>query len=82
MIDDHTVFVTWHELKHAYNIPWTRQHVMRLVRQGRFPKPVRLGNGMYGRIAWRKRDLEEWINTRPTPPTYSIRELTRKAPAA
>lgn len=35
----------------------------RWIRDGHFPKPVRLGANC---VAWRSVDVEEWINTRPS----------------
>ena len=35
----------------------------RWVREGRFPKPVRLGANC---VAWRSDDVDQWINTRPS----------------
>ncbi len=35
----------------------------RWIREGRFPKPVRLGANC---IAWRADDVNQWINSRPS----------------
>ena len=35
----------------------------RWIREGRFPKPVRLGANC---VAWRSDDVNQWINTRPS----------------
>lgn len=35
----------------------------RWIREGRFPKPVRLGANC---VAWRSDDVDQWINTRPS----------------
>lgn len=34
----------------------------RWIREGRFPKPVRLGANC---VAWRADDVNQWINSRP-----------------
>ena len=39
-------------------IPFSRQHILRLEKQGDFPKRVKLG---VKRIAWRKSDIEKFI---------------------
>ena len=57
-------FLTWEEIKRNYNLPWSREHVLgkdRLVAQGRFPNPFRLGKGKGSRIAWRRSHIEAWI---------------------
>ncbi len=38
------------------------ESVMRLVRAGRFPKPVRLGgNGPSFRVRWPESEVDEWL---------------------
>jgi prophage regulatory protein len=37
-------------------IPWSRVHLARLEKAGKFPKRVRLGGG----IAWLKSDLDQF----------------------
>jgi predicted DNA-binding transcriptional regulator AlpA len=37
--------------------------VMRLSRQGKFPKPFRTG-GDRGSVRWRAEDVRDWINSR------------------
>jgi prophage regulatory protein len=39
-----------------------RSTIYRMVRDGRFPPPVRLTDG--GRHAWRRADVEQWIDSR------------------
>lgn len=43
-------------------IPFVARSVRRMVRRGDFPAPVEISNR---RIAWRERDVREWINSRP-----------------
>ena len=38
------------------------EHVMRLVREGKFPSPLKL-NGHAAR--WREEDVHTWINAQP-----------------
>lgn len=37
------------------------EHLMRMVRQGRFPKPIRLGNSFRHAVRFAKDEVEEWI---------------------
>ena len=32
---------------------------------GCFPRPLRIGNGPRGAVAWRLSDIQEWIDSRP-----------------
>ena len=32
---------------------------------GRFPRPVRIGTGPRGAVAWRLSDIQKWIESRP-----------------
>jgi predicted DNA-binding transcriptional regulator AlpA len=54
-------FVTYPELA-AYGIPYSRKHLIDLQKTGNFPKAVQLSAR---RIAWRIRDIEEWVSSRP-----------------
>ena len=38
-------------------VGYSRAHIMRLIAEGRFPAPVRLGPS---RIAWRESAITEW----------------------
>ena len=33
--------------------------------EGRFPRPVRIGTGPRGAVAWWLSDIQEWIESRP-----------------
>jgi hypothetical protein len=44
-------------------IPYVRDHLRRLWKAGKFPKPVALGDG--GRIAFREDEIDEWLASRP-----------------
>ena len=33
--------------------------------EGRFPRPVRIGTGPRGPVAWRLSDIQKWIESRP-----------------
>ncbi len=49
------------ELKSFYGIPYTRQHIWRLIGADQFPHAVKLGQC---RVAFRCSDVEEWIQER------------------
>jgi predicted DNA-binding transcriptional regulator AlpA len=51
-------FLTFDELKPTYGHPWTRRHTERLVKEGKFPAPVKLGEGPGGRVAWVDEELD------------------------
>lgn len=43
-------------------ISYTPQHTYRLIRQGKFPQRVRIGEN---RVGWRLADIEAWLAARP-----------------
>jgi prophage regulatory protein len=42
-------------------VPYTRQHLGRLERAGRFPRRVALGPG---RVAWAEDEIRAWMESR------------------
>ena len=40
-------------------VAYSRAHIMRLIAEGKFPKPLKLGPS---RIAWRESVITEWQN--------------------
>lgn len=42
-------------------IPYSKVHIYRLMRDGRFPKAVKLGEN---RVAWVSEEIDQWITTR------------------
>jgi prophage regulatory protein len=52
-------FLTWPQL--ADIVPYSRQHVGRLERAGRFPRRVQVGPN---RVAWLESEVDEWIRSR------------------
>jgi prophage regulatory protein len=42
-------------------IPWSRMHVNRLIKQGKFPKPFKLGTGTN---SWTEEEIDRFIETR------------------
>ena len=51
--------IGWLDLKTV--VPYTRQHILRLERAGKFPKRIRVGAN---RIGWLLSEIEEWIEGR------------------
>lgn len=39
-------------------------HVMRLVREGKFPKPIKLGEGEAGAVRFVETEVDDWITAR------------------
>ena len=44
-------------------IPYTPQHILRLEKQGKFPKRIQVGER---RVGWLLSDVESWIESRMT----------------
>lgn len=42
-------------------IPYCRQYVSKMVKENKFPKPIKFGNGPNCRCLFRKADIHEWI---------------------
>lgn len=59
--DPQNTFIPFQGLA-AFGVRYSRSHLMRLVGQGRFPKPVYLSAR---KIAWRMSDLIDWGASRP-----------------
>jgi prophage regulatory protein len=51
--------LTQPELKTVKGIPYSPQWICKLVRDGLFPKPVKLGLG--GRNGWIEEEIDNWI---------------------
>ncbi len=56
-------FVSYSELKDRYGLPWTRQHIDRLIKVGKFPAKISLTEH---RVGWWSDQIEEWLNSRQT----------------
>jgi predicted DNA-binding transcriptional regulator AlpA len=57
------ILVGYADLKEM-GVPYTQTHLYRLVKAGEFPKPVKLGNAPNARIAWKRAEILEWIDSR------------------
>jgi len=53
-------FIRYKQL-HSRGIPFSRVHIGRLERAGRFPRRVRLG---LNTVAWREDEVEAWCKAR------------------
>lgn len=38
--------------------PYTRRHTDRLIEAGKFPAPIKIGDGRVGRVAWLEEEIE------------------------
>ncbi len=56
-------------------VPFTRVHLWRLVRDGKFPAPVQVGPR---RIAFRESAIADWIDSRPVV-DYAAADVERRA---
>lgn len=45
-------------------IPYSRQHIRRLEKSGKFPRRIKLGPGPTGRIGWRLSRIMKYIDDR------------------
>ncbi|SFG13155.1 prophage regulatory protein [Novosphingobium sp. CF614] len=53
-------YLAFPDLK-AKGIPFTRQHLHRLIRKGRFPPPLKLGEGTN---RWIEDEIDQWLAER------------------
>ena len=56
------VFVTYPELPRYGVPPYSRVHLMRMMRRDQFPQQIQLSPN---RVAWRVIDIVEWVSNRP-----------------
>jgi prophage regulatory protein len=71
-------FLSWPQL--AAIVPFSRQHIGRLEREGRFPQRRQVGSN---RVAWLASEVEEWLRARPIAPRghYQIGGFDRRGGA-
>lgn len=50
------------DLRPQKGVPFTRQHLRRMVKDGSFPAPIELGPH---RIGWLESSIDEWLQSRP-----------------
>jgi prophage regulatory protein len=58
---DSLVVLHFRDLRNKKGIAWSRQHVFRMVRMGRFPAPVKLGEATN---AWVEAEIDDWLEAR------------------
>ena len=52
----------------ALGIPFSRTHIWRLMRKGKFPQCFKLGNFRNSPPVWWLREIFEWLDLRATQP--------------
>lgn len=57
----HARFILHDQLKPEYGAPWSNVHLLRLEKEGKFPKRIRIGNNT---IAWLHSELVQWVEDR------------------
>jgi prophage regulatory protein len=62
MLHEATMNMLTFDRLRSRGVPYSRDHLRRLTKAGKFPKPFQLSEG---RIAWRESDVDEWLETRP-----------------
>ena len=45
-------------------IKWHPGHLSRLIKQGRFPRPIKLAGGTAGPNAWPEEVIDQWLRDR------------------
>jgi len=53
-------FISFDELK-GRGISFSRSWICRLIKQGKFPRPVKLG---YLRVGWVEAEVDQWMRDR------------------
>ena len=56
--------IAWKTIKASMLQPYSRQHILRMEKENRFPKRVRLGNGPRSRCGWVEAEIAKWIADR------------------
>jgi predicted DNA-binding transcriptional regulator AlpA len=51
-----------HDLREKKGIPWSREHVRRMVKSGQFPRPFKMTPK--GRNFWSEDDIDAWLELR------------------
>jgi predicted DNA-binding transcriptional regulator AlpA len=54
------------DLREHYGITYSRVHLHRLMREGKFPRQVAFGPEQYSRKAWRRDAVEAFVASLPT----------------
>jgi len=59
-MDDDDVLIDFKSLESM--VPYSRMHIYRMEKEGKFPLRVQLGPN---RVAWRLSEVRNWIRSRP-----------------
>jgi prophage regulatory protein len=54
-------FLSRPELDSEKGIKFSRQHLMRLINAGKFPRPVKLGGNPLGGNSWLESEIDEYL---------------------
>lgn len=60
--------LSFHELALQKGINYSRDHLRRLVKDGKFPCPIQLSSA---RIAWNEAEVDAWVEVRAAARTQS-----------
>ena len=55
------MLLTIDDLKPLKGIPYSKPHLWRLIRAGKFPRPIRLGQN---RIAFPESEIDDWVRSK------------------
>jgi prophage regulatory protein len=53
--------LSYPELRGRKGIVWSRAHVYRMIHAGKFPPPLKLGDGA---SAWLEEEIDRWLDGR------------------
>ena len=59
--EDHMKIIRFRDLEPMKGIPWSRVHIARLVKAGRFPLHINIGDATIG---WVEAEVDEWLAER------------------
>ena len=51
--------LSYPELRDRKGIVWSRAHVYRMIHAGKFPRPLKLGEGT---SAWLEEEVDRWLD--------------------
>ena len=60
------------ELRPVKGIPYSKPHLWRLIRAGKFPRPIRLGEN---RIAFPEHEINAWLESKVAERDAKIEEV-------
>jgi len=53
--------LSFFDLRDIKGIRWSRQHVLRMIKAGRFPRPLKIGDAT---VAWAEDEIDDWLSER------------------